>query len=249
MTLYETWLASAYYRNGRTNERTWADYIPREQAIYEDIIGNKLTSLSGTVTELAERYNVPKAYIAGFVDGINDTQINLVIDLEKLYKQMVEYKADHLYSLPQWEDVFTREQLDEIICGEELANYFEMSQALSELADNGNVIIKENELIITDKGKKNSETLEHDIPFTVREQAFNAAVRLQTRLRRERENKIRIDRVEKGCNVTISVVDADDEIMSVKLFVADYDQALAVKERFLEDPVRIYSNIVALLLA
>lgn len=22
MTLYETWLASAYYRNGRTNERT-----------------------------------------------------------------------------------------------------------------------------------------------------------------------------------------------------------------------------------
>ena len=126
MTLYETWLASAYYRNGRTNERTWADYIPREQAIYEDIIGNKLTSLSGTVTELAERYNVPKAYIAGFVDGINetqpekieletltdDTQINLVIDLEKLYKQMVEYKADHLYSLPQWEDVFTREQLD-----------------------------------------------------------------------------------------------------------------------------------------
>ena len=127
MTLYETWLASAYYRNGRTNERTWADYIPREQAIYEDIIGNKLTSLSGTVTELAEKYNVPKAYIAGFVDGINetqpekieletlteDTQINLVIDLEKLYKQMVEYKADHLYSLPQWEDVFTREQLDE----------------------------------------------------------------------------------------------------------------------------------------
>ena len=113
MTLYETWLASAYYRNGRTNERTWADYIPREQAIYEDIIGNKLTSLSGTVTELAERYNVPKAYIAGFVDGINetqpekieletltdDTQINLVIDLEKLYKQMAEYKADHLYSL------------------------------------------------------------------------------------------------------------------------------------------------------
>ena len=72
------------------------DYIPREQAIYEDIIGNKLTSLSGTVTELAERYNVPKAYIAGFVDGINetqpekieletltdDTQINLVIDLK-----------------------------------------------------------------------------------------------------------------------------------------------------------------------
>ncbi len=128
MTLYETWLASAYYRNGRTNERTWADYIPREQAIYEDIIGNKLTSLSGTVTELAERYNVPKAYIAGFVDGINetqpekieletltdDTQINLVIDLEKLYYNMVEAKADWLYNLPQWDSLLSEEKRKEL---------------------------------------------------------------------------------------------------------------------------------------
>ena len=73
------------------------------------------------------------------------------------------------YLLGRLDTPLTREQLDEVICGEELANYFEMSQALSELADNGNVIIKDNDLVITDKGKKNSETLEHDIPFTVRE--------------------------------------------------------------------------------
>lgn len=153
------------------------------------------------------------------------------------------------YLLCRLDTPLTREQLDEIVCGEEIANYFEMSQALSELVENENIYIKDNDLIITRKGRENSETLEHDIPYTVREKALNAAIRLQTRLRRERENKISIDRVEKGCNVTISVVDTDDEIMSVKLFVADYDQALAVKERFLEDPVRIYSNIVALLLA
>lgn len=153
------------------------------------------------------------------------------------------------YLLCRLDTPLTREQLDEIVCGEEIANYFEMSQALSELVENENIYIKDNDLIITRKGRENSETLEHDIPYTVREKALNAAIRLQTRLRRERENKINIDRVEKGCNVTISVVDTDDEIMSVKLFVADYDQALAVKERFLEDPVRIYSNIVALLLA
>lgn len=153
------------------------------------------------------------------------------------------------FLLSRLDTPLTREQLDEVICGEELANYFEMSQALGELADNGNLIIKDNGLFITEKGKNNSETLEHDIPFTVREKALNAAVRLQTRLRRERENRIQIDRLEKGCNVTVSVVDSDDEIMSVKLFVGDYEQALAVKEKFLEDPVRIYSNIVALLLA
>ena len=153
------------------------------------------------------------------------------------------------YLLSRLDTPLTREQLDEIICGEEIANYFEMSQALCELVENGNIRIENNELIITETGRENSETLEHDIPYTVREKAFNTAVRLQTRLRRERENKIEIERVEKGCNVILSVVDADDEIMSVKLFVADYDQALSVKERFLADPVNIYSNIVALLLA
>ena len=153
------------------------------------------------------------------------------------------------YLLSRLDVPLTREQLDEIVCGEELANYFEMSQALSELIDNGNIAVKGNDLIVTEKGKANSQTLEHDIPYTVREKAFNTALRLQTRLRRERENKIRIDRVDKGYNVTISVVDSDDEIMSVKLFVADYDQAATVKDRFLEDPVKVYSSIVSMLMA
>ena len=107
------------------------------------------------------------------------------------------------YLLSRLDTPLTREQLDEIICGEEIANYFEMSQALCELVDNGNIKIEDNELIITEKGRENSETLEHDIPYTVREKAFNTAVRLQTRLRRERETKIEIERVEKGCNVIL----------------------------------------------
>lgn len=127
MTLYEQWISSAYYRNGRTNEVLWNDYLPREQKIYEDILENKITELKGTVKELAEKYNVPVSYIAGFADGINDlqnppvdlenltedTELNIKIDFKALYKKMVEYKADHLYSLPQWKDVFTEEELED----------------------------------------------------------------------------------------------------------------------------------------
>ena len=74
MTLYEQWLASAYYRNGRNNDTLWNDYIPREQKIYEDIIANKKTEVKGTVAELAETYNVPAPYIVGFIDCLNETQ-------------------------------------------------------------------------------------------------------------------------------------------------------------------------------
>ncbi|MDO5387616.1 MAG: SEC-C metal-binding domain-containing protein [Clostridia bacterium] len=128
MTLYEQWLSSAYYRNGRNNEALWNDYIPREQKIYEDIIENKKTELKGTVKELAETYNVPTPYIIGFIDGINetqdtpfelekleeDTEVTIKIDFVRLYKKMVEYKADHLYSLPQWSNIFSEEELSKL---------------------------------------------------------------------------------------------------------------------------------------
>lgn len=161
-------------------------------------------------------------------------------------KTLICYLVSHL------DTPITKGQLNDIICEEGLANYFELNQALSEVIDNGNISIKKGddpELYITEIGKQNTQTLEKDLPYTVRETALNAAVRLQTRLRREREHKIEITRLEKGCDITMSVLDGEDVLMSVTIFVADYEQALAVKEKFLSDPVNVYSNIVALLMA
>lgn len=164
-------------------------------------------------------------------------------------KTLICYLVSHL------DTPITKGQLNNIICEEGLANYFELNQALSEVIDNGNITVadvsdgEDPELFITTIGKQNTATLERDLPYTVRESALNAAVRMQTRLRREREHKIEIVRLENGCNITLSVLDGNDELMTVTLFVADYEQALSVKEKFLSDPVKVYSNIVALLMA
>ena len=62
--------------------------------------------------------------MTGFLDGINDslveanpidtmeedTKVNLVFDKEKLYKNMVDAKADWLYELPQWKEIFDDEK-------------------------------------------------------------------------------------------------------------------------------------------
>lgn len=123
MGLYEEWFKQAYTRDGKTNDALWDEYIPQEQKIYEYILENKVEEIKGTVKELSEKFNMTPIYIAGFIDGINDTQeapvnlenleedtnIELKIDFEVLYKKMVEYKADHLYSLPQWDNIFSAE--------------------------------------------------------------------------------------------------------------------------------------------
>lgn len=124
MGLYENWFKKAYTKNGTANNKFWDEYTPQEQKIYEYILENKITSLSGTVKELAKKFDMSEEFIAGFVDGINDTQkqplslenmtcdtqIDLEIDFEILFKKMVEYKADHLYKLPQWDKIFSEEK-------------------------------------------------------------------------------------------------------------------------------------------
>ena len=67
--------------------------------------------------------------MVGFLDGINeslkeanplegdlaeDTVVNLNYDLESLYKNMVDAKADWLYGLPEWEEIFDEEKRAEL---------------------------------------------------------------------------------------------------------------------------------------
>ena len=126
MSIYEQWLSKAFTKEGRSIDAVWDVYLPAEQKVYEYMIGEKVSKLSGTISELAERFNMSIEYAVAFVDGINDvlpkpydinsldenSQIDLDIDFEKLYKKMVEYKAEHLYNLPQWDNVFTKEERD-----------------------------------------------------------------------------------------------------------------------------------------
>lgn len=126
MKLYERWIRLAYNAKGQTNSKIWDDYMPLEQKVYENILENKTTEIKGTVKDLAEKYNFSPEYMAGFIDGINDiqstpvdlkeltedTEITLNIDFKTLYKKMVEFKADHLYSLPQWKNIFTEEEME-----------------------------------------------------------------------------------------------------------------------------------------
>ena len=125
MTILEQWRSVAYNQNADKNklQRFWATYFNIEKNIYEQLLENPDEVVSGTVKELAEKYGQDVMTMVGFLDGINDslvndnpietmdenTRVNLVFDKEKLYKNMVDAKADWLYNLPMWDDIFDKE--------------------------------------------------------------------------------------------------------------------------------------------
>ena len=131
MSIYESWITSAYDRQGQTLPEHWNIYLPQEQKIYESLLINNQTAISGTLGELAKKYGMSPPNFLGFLDGIGealdeplvseevakfdeDTPIDISFNFETLYKKMVEYKADHLYNLGQWDLVLTPERQEEL---------------------------------------------------------------------------------------------------------------------------------------
>ena len=126
MALLEQWRSVAYNQEaGKTEiERFWQRYFLLEKGVYEKLLENPDEVVEGTVKELAEKYNLSILEMAGFLDGINeiliqenpieemeeDTKVSLAFDKEKLYKNMVDAKADWLYELPQWEKIFDEDK-------------------------------------------------------------------------------------------------------------------------------------------
>lgn len=125
-TLLGQWRKKAYNQNADkgTLKRFWDDYFQIEKGIYALLLTEPDVVVKGTVKELAEKYNVAVDVMVGFLDGINDsliernpietmdedTVVNLGFDKERLYKNMVEAKADWLYGLPEWDAIFSKEK-------------------------------------------------------------------------------------------------------------------------------------------
>ena len=126
MALLQQWRDMAYDQQADKAklQQFWAIYFTKEKDIYAELLKNPDELVRGTVKELAEKYGLSVMEMTGFLDGINeslveanpiekmeeDTVVSLKFDKEKLYKNMVDAKADWLYELPQWDEIFDKEK-------------------------------------------------------------------------------------------------------------------------------------------
>ena len=124
MSLLQEWRDIAYSQktDKRQLQKFWTDYFMIEKGIYEKLLSNPDEVVSGTVKELADKYEIPVLTMVGFLDGIDDslkvknpieemdenTRVNLAFD------NMVDAKADWLYELPMWKEIFTEEKRREL---------------------------------------------------------------------------------------------------------------------------------------
>ena len=129
MSLYTEWTEMVVeYVKTKGENAFWAEYSKLEKSIYKELLANHKEVKKITINELAKKYDSTVQFTMGFMDGINDslknqydleaidadTEIVLDLNLETLYFNMLDAKAEYLYTLPQWEGIFSEEKRNEI---------------------------------------------------------------------------------------------------------------------------------------
>lgn len=129
MGLFKDWNKLLESQTNDTFQEFWEEYSGAETKIYADILGRKADTVDGVLSELAAGYEVREIIFTGFLDGIStslkneinleeldsDSQIHLEIDFEKLFFNMLKADADYLYTLKEWEDILSKEKMEEIV--------------------------------------------------------------------------------------------------------------------------------------
>ena len=109
MTLYDKWtnMVTEFVKT-KGEVAFWNEYKNVELKIYKDILENKKFSFVSTVSDLSKEYDIDVEKIS------SDEILEFKIDVEKLYFNMLDSKADYLYNLPEWKNILSEEKIKEI---------------------------------------------------------------------------------------------------------------------------------------
>ncbi len=129
MSLYKDWTEMVVeFVKTKGEQAFWDVYSEIEENIYRKVLSPHAEKFELNIGELAKEMGTTPLFVMGFLDGINDSLKNkldlealnensdvvLDINLEELYYNMLDAKAEYLYTLPQWDGIFSEEKRREI---------------------------------------------------------------------------------------------------------------------------------------
>lgn len=125
--------------------------------------------------------------------------------------------------------------------------YFEYSDCLAELIENGLVLEVEDGLQISEKGSNAGETVESSLPFSVRKKADKIIAPEAERLRRLAMLTASHKTGEDGCIVTLAMQDGKGEVMHLDILCSGEKQARRIEENYKHNAEAIYKQIIDLI--
>ena len=129
MSLYKQWTENLESIKTQEDYQTFFnEYMSKETECYRNILQAKNPAIEGKIKDLAEKNNMAEVEFMGFLDGANssfkealvlddlteESEIKAQLDFEKLLWNMHDAKAEWLYGMKEWEEIFDKEKIKQI---------------------------------------------------------------------------------------------------------------------------------------
>lgn len=139
----------------------------------------------------------------------------------------------------------TRQQLEKVLLGEELANYFAMADSIAQLLEQGLVTGDDTGYIVTKQGREVALTLADEVPRTIKETAVRGVIRAQEYDAKVASNKSEIINNETGRLVRCSIGDDTGKLFQMELYMPDELSASMAKDCFIDKGDQVYKLVLA----
>jgi len=126
--------------------------------------------------------------------------------------------------------------------------YFDVTECIAKLVKTKHLTLNGGKYALTPKGERNGETLEKNIPYSVRKRAEDATALVRSNQKRDAMIKTSSSIGDDGgYKVALSMSDGVGDIISLELFTANEEQAEELEKGFRKNAEKIYHAIIAML--
>jgi len=126
--------------------------------------------------------------------------------------------------------------------------WFDYTDCLAELIKTGHVTDKDGKYEITEKGRRNVNTVASSLPYTVRAKADRLTAPVAASMRRSSMIETYAEPgVKDGLTVSLRLSDGIGEIISMRLAVPNEEQSEKIQARFRDHAEELYNKIILLL--
>lgn len=162
----------------------------------------------------------------------------------------LEVKLLILYILARVVEPIDLSTLTDLALCDEGVDYFQLTQALSDLRETGHVELTEGRYAITPKGRTNGAAVESGVPYSVRVKCDRSTGELNAILRRNSMVRASLaPRPEGGHTVTLSLSDEEGVVLRLEMLAYSEEQGKRLMANFKEHAEQIYNAVLSDLLA
>ena len=160
-----------------------------------------------------------------------------------------DVKALILYISHSAACALTRDHFTEIVLNDGLVNYFDFSQALQELLQEGLLDIvsaeQNDQYIITTVGEQTEQLCEKNLPFNVKKKMLAAMTKVLAKIRRDSSTHTEIQKADSGFLVTCRLTEHEMILLEYTILVPDEMQAHMIADQFSKFPTEKYQAIMS----